>query len=100
MPQVLWTPVAESDLDDILFYIAYIDRRPATGERIYFEIRDKVAELAKHPLLGHRHPESPEGWLYLKHTRWLVFYRPQPDGLEVMRVVDAVRDLPRQLRDS
>ena len=38
MPKVLWTPIAESDLDDILFYIAYVDRNPRTGERIYREI--------------------------------------------------------------
>ena len=100
MPQVLWTPVAESDLDDILFYIAFVDRRPATSERIYFEIRSKVAEQAERPLTGHRHGDAPEGWLYLKHKRWLVFYQPLDDGLEVMRVVDGVRDLPRHLRNT
>lgn len=34
MPRVLWTPIAESDLDDILFYIARVARSPGTGERI------------------------------------------------------------------
>jgi plasmid stabilization system protein ParE len=29
--------------------------------------------------------------------RWLIFYQPHPDGIEVLRVVDAVRDLPRQI---
>lgn len=42
MPRAFWTPVAESDLDDILFYISFVDRKPATGERIFFEIRDRV----------------------------------------------------------
>ena len=28
MPGTVWTPVAESDLDDILFYISLVDRRP------------------------------------------------------------------------
>jgi toxin ParE1/3/4 len=100
MPRVLWTPVAESDLDDILFYIAFVDRNPAVGERIYFEIRDRVNEQAERGQIGHRHPEAPEGWLYLKHKRWLVFYQPLDDGIEVMRVIDAVRDLPRHLRDA
>ncbi len=100
MAQVLWTPIAESDLDDILFYIAVIDRRPATGERIYFEILKKVAAQAERPLTGHRHGDAPSGWLYLKHKRWLIFYRPLDDGLEVMRVVDGVRDLPHHLRNT
>ena len=28
MAGVVWTPVAESDLDDVLFYISFVDRRP------------------------------------------------------------------------
>ena len=89
--------MAESDLDDILFYISLVDQRPLTGERIYYEIRDRVAEHADKQLPGQRHPIAPEGWLYLRHKRWLVFYQPHEDGIEVMRVVDGVRDLPRQL---
>jgi plasmid stabilization system protein ParE len=59
MAGALWTPVAESDLDDILFYIAFIDRRPATGERLFHEIRDSVARYAEQPLAGHEHPRRP-----------------------------------------
>ena len=44
MRQVIWTPIAESEFEDILFYIAIIDRRPETAERIYYEIRDRVHE--------------------------------------------------------
>jgi plasmid stabilization system protein ParE len=98
MARAIWTPVAESDLDDILFYIAFIDRRPATGERLYYEIRDRVADCAEQRLSGHTHPDAPAGWRYLKHKRWLIFFQSHPDGIEVMRVVDSVRDLPRHLR--
>ena len=98
MARALWTPVAASDLDDVLFYIAFVDRRPATGERLYHEIRDLVAHCAEQPLAGHAHPDAPAGWRYLKHKRWLIFFQPHPEGIEVMRVVDSVRDLPRHLR--
>ena len=100
MPRVVWTPVAESDLDDILFYIGIIDRSPVTAERIYFEIRDRVAEHAEQESPGHKHPDAPDGWLYLRHKRWLIFYRQLADGIEIMRVIDAVRDLPRRLREQ
>jgi plasmid stabilization system protein ParE len=99
MPRAVWTPVAESDLDDILLYIAFVDRRPVTGERLYYEIRDRVAELAESGPSGHEHPNAPNGWRYVKHKRWLIFFQPHPDGVEVMRVVDAVRDLPRHLHN-
>jgi len=100
MPHAVWTPVAESELDDILFYIAFVDRNPVAGERIYYEIRDRVAEQAEKGLPGHSHPDAPSEWRYLKHKRWLVFYQPHRDGIEVMRVIDAVRDLPRQFRNA
>ena len=54
---------------------------------------------AEKRLPGHMHPEVPTGWLYLRHKRWLIFYQPLPDGIEVMRVIDAVRDVPRRLRE-
>ena len=100
MPRVVWTPVAQADLEDVLFYIGHIDRSPATAERIFHEIRDRVSEHAENRLPGHMHPAAPAGWLYLRYQRWLVFYQPLADGIEVMRVIDAARDLPRHLGES
>lgn len=98
MPRVVWTPLAETDLDDILFYIGLIGRNPATADRIYLAIRDRVTKHADQRLVGHSHPDAPENWLYIRYKRWLVFYQPLHDGVEVMRVIDAVRDLPQHLR--
>jgi plasmid stabilization system protein ParE len=100
MPRVVWTPIAEAELEDILFYIAIIGRNPSTAERIYGEIRGRVNQHADKQLPGHSHPETPSNWRYLRHKRWLVFYQSIQDGIEVMRVIDAVRDLPHRLRDS
>ena len=97
MATAVWTPAAEADLDDILYYIAMVDRRRATGERIYLEIRDRAFDQAAKPHTGHTHPDAPAGWLYCRYKRWLIFYCPSSEGIEVMRVVDAVRDLPRSL---
>lgn len=95
MGLAVWTPIAEEDLDDILYYIAVVDRNPETAERVFYEIRDCVQAIANGGFAGHTHPESPDGWRYVKHKRWLIFFQPHPDGIEVMRVIDAVRDLPR-----
>ena len=97
MASVVWTPIAESDLEDILYYISVIARSPVTGEKIYCEIRDRVTELAEKRIQGQRHADALDGWLYVRHKRWLVFYQPLDDGIEVLRVVDGVRDLPLQL---
>lgn len=97
---VVWTPIAESDLDDRLYYVSVVDRRPETGERIYYEIRDRLHDHDTRKLPRHVHSHAPAGWLYFRHKRWLIFHQHHRDGIEVMRVIDAVRDLPRQFRDD
>jgi plasmid stabilization system protein ParE len=45
--------------------------------------------------LGQTHPDLPTGWLYFRHKRWLVVFELNDDGISILRVVDATRDLPR-----
>jgi len=94
MGRAVWTPLAEQELDDILLYISVRDGRPDTGEQIYFEIRQRVDEFARPNAPRHVHPVAPANWFYFLHKRWLIFYQPHAEGIEVMRIVDAVRDLP------
>ena len=84
----------------MLYYVAVVDRRPETGERIYYEIRDRLDDHDTKKLPGHSHSHAPEGWLCVRHKRWLIFYQHHPDGIKAMRIVDAVRDLPAQFRDD
>jgi len=97
MQDILWTLIAESDLDDILYYIAREDRRPEKAIDIFYEIQHAVRQHVIKEIPGHRHPIAPNGWLYFKFKRWLIFYQPISSGIEVMRVVDGVRDLPATL---
>jgi len=46
MPRILWTPLAETELEDILLYIAIVGRNPSTAEKIYGEIRGRVNQHA------------------------------------------------------
>ncbi|MEX2317927.1 MAG: type II toxin-antitoxin system RelE/ParE family toxin [Pirellulales bacterium] len=100
MSKAVWTPVAEAELDEVLYYIAIRAKRPATGESNYFEIRRLADEYARQGAPRHTHPDAPEGWHYFRHKRWLIFYRPHPEGIEIMRVIDGSRDLPRQFPAS
>jgi plasmid stabilization system protein ParE len=98
MAGAVWSPLAVFELEDILFYIRVVDGRPETARRIGEELRDFIDKHAIENRPGQKHPLAPNDWYYLKFKRWLVFYRPHPDGIEVMRVIDAVRDLPSLLR--
>ena len=97
MPKVAWTPTAENDLEHVLYYIRVKGRQPLTARRNGEAILNAVSELASQEFPRHQHPAAPEGWFYLQHKRWLVFYRLVADDIEVMRVVDAARDLPSVL---
>lgn len=94
MAKVVWTPLAELELEDILFYIRVADGRPQTARRVGEELLAQVNRQAGIADAGQRHPHAPEGWMYMRHKRWLIFYQVISDGIEILRVVDAVRDLP------
>ena len=100
MPVAIWTPKAELDLEDILYYIRVTAGRPLTAQRIGQEIVIAAERQALLPVSGSRHPAAPSEWRYFRHKRWLVFYQPHPQGIEVMRIVDGSRDLPRTLSES
>jgi toxin ParE1/3/4 len=99
MPSAVWAPRAKSDLAQILHYIRSTGGRPQTAERLGHEIISAAEQHANLPTSGSRHIAAPPAWRYIRFKRWLIFYQPNPQGIEVMRVIDGARDLPRTLPD-
>jgi plasmid stabilization system protein ParE len=96
VPNAVWTPQAHYDVEQILYYVRVESGRPLTAQRIGEELLAAVDAQAASSFHGARHPAAPPEWRYLRHKRWLVFFQ---QGIEVMRVVDGARDLPRVLAD-
>ena len=99
MAHAVWTPLAALEVEEILFYIRIVDGRPETARRIGEELCDCADRQAANAMPGQKHPDAPEGWYYVRYKRWLLFYQPHRDGIEVMRVVDGARDLPNLLHE-
>lgn len=99
MPSALWAPKAENDLEEILYYIRVADGHPLTAQRIGQEIVETAAKQSALPSSGSSHLAAPADWRNVRHKRWLIFYQPHSQGIEIMRVIDGVRDLPRVLAD-
>lgn len=59
MARAVWTPLAESEVEEILFYIRIVDGRPETARRIGVDIRDCADRQAANYLSGQRHPDAP-----------------------------------------
>lgn len=99
MPIAVWSPKAENDLEEFLYYIRVASKKPLTARRIGEEIISVVNQQANFPDGGARYFAAPSDWRYLRHKRWLIFFQPHALGIEVMRVVDGSRDLPRVLAE-
>jgi plasmid stabilization system protein ParE len=98
MADVIWTPQATAELEDILCYVRLTDGRPLTARRLAEQLLNKVDQYASGMSVGHTHSAAPSNWLYFQFKRGLVFYRDTSQGIEVMRVIDGARDLPEHLR--
>ena len=95
MPKAEWTPSAKHDLSDIGHYIGFKQRRPTTAENVVRQLNDKCNEYAESPLIGTKAPQLGEDCRIFSHKRWVVVYRPLPDGIQVIRILDGARDYPR-----
>ena len=92
MPRVITSVRATQDLDDIWFYIA--QDNVAAADALIDAIEQRCGILAGNPLMGRARPElAPEVRSY-SVDRYVAFYRPHPDGIELVRVLHGARHLP------
>jgi len=91
MPVISKRPRAQSDLAEIWDYIAD-DSEPAADEFID-TLDQKFQVLAARPLAGRVRDELAEGIRSFPVGRYIIFYRPQAQGVEIVRVLHGARDL-------
>lgn len=98
MRRVIRRQAARQDLVDIVYY--YLRKRvPDTAHRFRDHAESLFRQLASMPGLGsryeHEHPALAEVRCQpvSPFKNYLVFYRPIPDGIEVLRVLHGARDI-------
>ena len=84
-------PRAETDLVEIWSYIAD-DNEPA-ADRLLGRVDGELKMLLEHPQAGRLRPELKPELRSLPVGNYVVFYRPTPDGIEVVRVLSGYLDL-------
>lgn len=93
--RIVWRPLAETDLDGIVDYIA-LDN-PVRAEEFGQELRDKVLSLAAHPMLGRKGRPGLPAWVreLVVHRNYIVFYRvlDESSTVEILRVRHAAQQL-------
>ena len=92
MNQCRVSPEARADLDEIWRYIA--QDHPEAADKYIRAITSRFPTLALTPLMGRERPELSPGLRSFVVGHHVIFYRLFEDRLEIVRLLDGVRDLP------
>lgn len=92
MAQVLKTVRAEADLDEIWLYIA--PDNIGAADALIDAIGQTAYRLAEQPLMGRARPELAPELRSFPVGRYVLFYRPVPNGVELVRALHSARDVP------
>jgi len=91
MPRVTRRPLAEADLLEIWDYIAADSL--AAADRWVDRLDEQFRMLAAQPMMGRAREELAPGVRSFSFGRYVVFYMPLHDGIDVVRVLHGARDI-------
>ncbi len=96
MARLRFRPLAEADLDSIYDYIARDN--PERAWSFVVELHDKCELLADNAAAGVRRYELAEGLRSFPVGRYVIFYRRESGGIEVVRILHGSRDVLKLLK--
>jgi len=88
------SPRVRLDLIDIWTYIAQDNPDAADGLLDRFE--EVMGRLAERPLMGRKRPEVGEALRSFPVGNYVIFYLPNDEGIEIIRVLSRYRDIDAQ----
>ena len=91
MSRVSRRPHAEADILEIWGYIA--EDSVVAADRWLDKLDEKFALWATQPMMGRARDELSPGIRSLAFGRYVVFFQPVPDGIDVVRVLHGSRDI-------
>ena len=91
MPTLIFAPSARQDLLELFDYIAR--DKPVAAANWIDRIEQKCKLLVTTPEFGELRPEYGTGIRSSIVRRYVIFYRPITDGIEVVRVIAGDRDI-------
>ena len=91
MPRVTRRPLAEADVFEIWDYIA--DDSLAAADRWVDRLDEQLRLLAAQPVMGRARDELAPCVRSFPFGRYVVFYVPLDDGIDVVRVLHGARDI-------
>ena len=93
MTKYVLSPAAELDLDQIWEYIA--EDNIEAADRWIAKLFDAFESLAQAPGMGHKREDlTPFPVLFWPVGAYLIIYRLQAEGIELVAVTQGARDIP------
>lgn len=92
---VLFTPLAQTDLEEIGDYIA--QDNPSRAVTFIQDIRAQCQRIGKSPMAYRARPELGDGIRSSPFGNYVILYRPQANDVLVVRVLHGAMDLPRHM---
>lgn len=91
MARILRRPLAGADIADIWDYIA--EDSVLQADAWVDRLDGKLRLLSSQPLMGRAREDLSPGIRSMPFGRYVIFYEPLPDGIDVIRVLHSARDI-------
>lgn len=91
MPRLTRRPLAEADIVEIWEYIA--EDSLAAADRWVDRLDEQLRLLAGQPMMGRARDELAPAVRSFPIGRYVVYYAPLDDGIDVVRVLHGARDI-------
>jgi toxin ParE1/3/4 len=94
MSTVVIAPMAEANLMRLTDAIA-ANNGKLVAAKILSQFQNSFEHHARHPKIGRSRSRMARGLRSWPVASWVVFYRPAPSGIEVVRVIHGRRRITR-----
>jgi len=91
MPSLIISPEAEQDLLDIWLYIA--EDSPVNADRFLDRLDERTQKLSEFTEMGIDRPELAPDLKSFPVDRYVLYYRANANGIELVRVLHSSRDM-------
>lgn len=98
MGKVIYLSDAIDDLYQIWEYVAHQSQSPDIADRLIDSIDNAANVYASTPELGVLRPELVDRLRCFPVGRYVIFYLPCADGIEIIQVIHGSRDIPAHIR--
>jgi len=95
--RVIFTRLAERDLEDIGDYIARDNPRRALS--FILELRRQCGKVAEAPQAYRRRPELSDGIRSCAHGNYVIFFREDRNGLGIVRILHGAMDIEARIAE-